>query len=187
MSLWTQRVARWPLFFASRLSCNSLGSLLEGWCELKGCPLDAYRALYVKVEMFVQVGKDLVHSVSSGALPRCVWTKCEWASAQRARSCRPVHGCSQHSNICQGQCGERVSSRAASTAWSGMVARVGMQIDATYLGSFKVLAIAVGCCGMQKDQGSGSQPVWVLSLAPLFSSLVWVWGIPLCHLLFPFC
>lgn len=59
----------------------------------------------------------------------------------------------------RGSVGSVVSSRAASTAWSGMVARVGMQIDATYLGSFKVLAIAVGCCGMQKDQGSGSQPV----------------------------
>lgn len=58
-----------------------------------------------------------------------------------------------------GSVGNVLSSRAASTAWSGMLERVGMQTDTMYLGNFKVLAISVGCPGVQKDQGSGSQPV----------------------------
>ena len=40
-----------------------------------------------------------------------------------------------------------------------MLERVGMQTDTMYLGNFKVLAISVGCPGVQKDQGSGSQHV----------------------------
>ena len=35
----------------------------------RSSPRDAYGALDVKVVMFVQCGKDLVHSVSSSGLP----------------------------------------------------------------------------------------------------------------------
>ena len=116
------RVARWPLFFASLLSCNSLGSLLEGWCELKVPPSRC-------IQGFACEGGDVCAGWErSGPLrkQRCTPpTVCGPSVSEhlcvRARSCRPVHGCSQHSNVCQGQCGERalLTRFLHSLVWNG--------------------------------------------------------------------